>query len=87
MKTPVGADLRVGIVPLRAILLIAISKSDEFIVAFAAAFTWGDSGTLALWTDFIVGVDRVIEVFGCEAREPGLRRHPAGDRFGKSERA
>jgi hypothetical protein len=56
-------------------------------IAFAGAFTWGDSGALALWANFIVGVDRVIKVFGCEAREPGLRRHPAGDWFGKSERA
>ena len=49
--------------------------------------SWDDSETLPLWADFIVSVDRVIEVFGCEAREPGLRRHPARDRFGKSERA
>src|SRR5208282_6262754 len=40
-----------------------------------------------LWADFVVGVDRVIEVFACEAREPGLRRHPARDWFGKSEGA
>jgi hypothetical protein len=39
----------------------------------------------SLWPDFVVGIDRVLEVLGREAREPGLRRHPAGDRFGKSE--
>ena len=49
--------------------------------------SWVTAEREPLWADFIVGVDRVIEVFGCEARESGLRRHPAGDRFGKSERA
>ena len=40
-----------------------------------------------LWPDFVVCIDRVLEVLGRETREPGLRRHPAGDRFRKSERA
>jgi hypothetical protein len=52
-----------------------------------SALSRGDGASWPLWPNFIVGVDRVIEVFGCEAREAGRRRHSARDGFGKSERA
>ncbi len=78
LRGPIGASVSELAARTRRILR---AISDRTHARAFRAILW------PLWADFIIGVDRVLEVFGCKASESGLRRHPARDRFGKSEGA